>query len=103
MRRPPGKLTLGPEPEGRWAKLKFRLQEILWGFFIYEFWHGLQEERTKYDDALNVLIVGELLGVPLMNSTVTLRLLPYILPDLKEWKKRQLTEVEVLDHPPEMH
>lgn len=103
MRARPGKVTLGPVPEGRWAGLRFRMREFLWGFFMYEFWHGLQEERARYDDALNVLIIGELLGIPLMNSTVTLRLLPYLLPDIKKWKERQLAEREVLDHPADIH
>ena len=103
MRRSVGKITLGPEPSGRWLRLRFRIEEFLWGFFLYEFWHGLRQERAKYEDALNLLIVGEFLGIPLMNSTVTLRLLPYLLPDIAKWKERQLAETEVLEHPPEMH
>ena len=97
------KLGLGPEPTGRLARLRHRLNEALWGFFIYELWHGIHEERSRYADALNVLMIGELLGIPLMNSTVTLRLLPYMLPDLKKWKERQLTDPEILERAPEMH
>ncbi|HZP96426.1 MAG TPA: hypothetical protein VFC31_08855 [Candidatus Limnocylindria bacterium] len=97
------RIGLGPEPDGRWAKLRHRVNEILWGFFVYEFWHGLHEERSRYADALNVLIMGELLGIPLMNSTVTLHLLPYMLPDLKKWKERQLEDTEVLERAPEIH
>ncbi len=99
---PPEKVTLGPEPEGRWARVRHRAREFVWGFFMYEMWHGLRAERTRYADALNLLMMGEFLGIPLMNSTVTLRLLPYLLPDLKKWKERQLAEREVLDHPPEI-
>lgn len=97
------RLSLGPEPTGRWAQIRHRVNEALWGFFVYEFWHGLHEERSRYADALNVLMLGEFLGVPLMNSTITLRLLPYMLPDLKKWKERQLSEREILDSPPEIH
>lgn len=96
------RISLGPEPTGRWARLRHRFKELLWGFFVYEFWHGLHEERSRYADALNVLMIGELLGIPLMNSTITLRLLPYLLPDLKSWKERQLAEAEVLDRVPEV-
>lgn len=97
------RIGLGPAPEGRWARIRYRLNEVMWGFFIYEFWHGVHEERTRYADALNVLMIGELLGIPLMNSTITLRLLPYMLPDLKTWKERQLTDPEILERAPEMH
>lgn len=103
MRSPAKKIGFGPEPAGRWARLRHRLNEVLWGFFVYEFWHGLHEERSRYADALNVLLIGELLGIPLMNSTVTLRLLPYMLPDLRKWKERQLVDAEVLERAPEMH
>lgn len=103
MRSPSVSLRQGPLPAGRWARLLYRAREALWGLFLYEFWHELREQRTKYEDALNVLMIGELLGIPLMNSTVTLRLLPYMLPDLEKWKERQLAEFEVLDHPPEIH
>ncbi len=96
------RVGLGPTPEGRWRRLWHRINEFMWGFFVYEFWHGLHEERSRYSDALNVLMMGELLGIPLMNSTITLRLLPYMLPDLKSWKDRQLAEPEVLERVPEM-
>lgn len=96
------RLGLGPMPDGRFARLRHKLSEFLWGFFVYEFWHGLHEERSRYADALNVLIVGELLGIPLMNSTVTLKLLPYMLPDLKKWKERQLAEADVIERVPEL-
>ncbi len=97
------KIGFEPAPGGRWARFRHRLNEIAWGFFIFELWHGVHEERTRYADALNVLMIGELLGIPLMNSTITLKLLPYMLPDLKKWKERQLTDSEVLERAPEMH
>ncbi len=96
------RVGLGPAPAGRWRRLWHRLNEFAWGFFVYDFYHGLHEERSRYADALNVLMLGELLGIPLMNSTLTLRLLPYMLPDLKAWKERQLAEAEVLDRVPEL-
>ena len=52
---------------------------------------------------VNLIILGEMIGIPLMNSVITLRLLPYVLGDLAEWKKRQLIEYEVLERAPEWH
>lgn len=104
MRAPsPASIGLGPRPTGRLAGFIYTIREALWGMFFYEFWHELREQRKKYEDALNVLMIGELLGIPLMNSTITLKLLPYLLPDIKEWKERQLEEFEILDHPPHIH
>lgn len=102
MRGPPWTLTPGIEPPSRFGRLRFRVRELLWGLFVFDTWKELAGERRRYEDALNVLIFGELLGLPLMNSTLTLRLLPFLMPDLKAWRERQLAEREVLDHPPDL-
>lgn len=78
-------------------------RQFLWGFFFFEMFHELQKEKARYSDAVNLIIVGELLGLPLMNSVITLRLLPYLLPELDGWKHRQLSEVDIIEEVPEIH
>ncbi len=79
------------------------MRQFLWGFFYFEMFHELQKEKARYNDAVNLVIVGELLGLPLMNSTITLRLLPYLLPELDGWKHRQLAETDIIEEVPEIH
>jgi hypothetical protein len=38
-----------------------------------------------------------------MNSTITLKLLPHLFPQLRHWRQRQLTEQDITDHLPEAH
>ena len=78
-------------------------RQFLWGFFFFEMSHELQKEKARYSDAVNLVIVGELLGLPLMNSVITLRLLPYLLPELDGWKQRQLSESDIIEEVPEIH
>ncbi len=78
-------------------------RQFLWGFFFFEMFHELQKEKARYSDAVNLIIVGELLGLPLMNSVIALRLLPYLLPELDGWKHRQLSEVDIIEEVPEIH
>ncbi len=78
-------------------------RQFLWGFFYFEMFHELQKEKTRYSDAVNVVIVGELLGLPLMSSVFTLHLLPYLLPELDGWKHRQLSEADIIEEAPEIH
>lgn len=78
-------------------------RQFFWGFFFFEMFHELQKEKARYSDAVNVVIVGELLGLPLMNSVITLRLLPYLLPELDGWKHRQLSEADIIEEAPEIH
>lgn len=78
-------------------------RQFLWGFFFFEMSHELQKEKARYSDAVNLVIVGEMLGLPLMNSVITLRLLPYLLPELDGWKHRQLSEGDIIEEAPEIH
>lgn len=80
-----------------------RLRQFLWGFFFFDWYHELQHERAKYNDVMNLLLFGELIGIPLMNSSIGLRLLPYSLPELAAWKHRQAEEFDLVEHGPHIH
>ena len=83
-----------------WGKIK----ELFFGLFVYGLYRSAIQAKAEYDDALNVLLMGQFLGIPLMNSVFTLRLFPYLMPQLGDWRKRKLKEIEVIDFaPPEAH
>ena len=100
--QPPGKAH-----RANWRERLRRAMQVarqfLWGFFFFEMSHELQKEKARYSDAVNLVIVGEMLGLPLMNSVITLRLLPYLLPELDGWKHRQLSEGDIIEEAPEIH
>jgi hypothetical protein len=89
---------LGPL-RGFWKAVK----EFIWGLAFLEMYRETLKEKRKYEDVLNIVLLGEFLGLPLMNSTITLRLLPYLFPQLRHWRQRQLTEQDITDHLPEAH
>ncbi len=86
-------------PTTFWGKLR----QLVWGFLFFEWYHELQHERARYRDVMHLILFGELLGIPLMNSSVGLRLLPYALPELPAWKHRQLEEFDLVEHGPHIH
>lgn len=90
---------LTARPTTWWGKVK----QFLWGFLFFEWYHELQHARSRYNDVMNLILFGELLGIPLMNSSIGLRLLPYALPDLRAWKHRQLEDHPVEEHAPHIH
>ena len=67
------------------------LKEVLWGLFMFDLY-------TE-----NMIIFSETLGIPLMNSYVSMRLLPYFFGELEGWKRREMREREVLDEAPDLH
>lgn len=80
-----------------------RVKQFLWGMVFFELYHDVVHQRERYNDVMNLLLFGELLGIPLMNSSVGLRLLPYVLPELGPWKHRQLEEFDLVEHGPHIH
>ncbi|MBI3326172.1 MAG: hypothetical protein HYZ81_05670 [Nitrospinae bacterium] len=79
------------------------VKEFLWGLAFLEMYREILKEKRKYEDVMNIVLLGEFLGIPLMNSTITLKLLPYLFPELKHWRRRQLTEQDITDKLPDAH
>ena len=52
-------------------------KEALWGLFFYELYTENMKMQIRYNDAVNLLVFSEQLGIPLMNSYVSMRLLPH--------------------------
>jgi hypothetical protein len=79
------------------------VKDFVWGLAFLDLYRETLTEKRKYEDMLNIVLLGEFLGIPLMNSTMTLKLLPHLFPELKHWRQRQLTEQDITDHLPDAH
>ncbi len=88
---------------GRLRRAIGAAREILWGLALYDSYHETMVEAQRHRDAFDVLILGEMLGIPLMNTTIGLRLLPYAVGDLQGFRVRFLREHEVLEQAPHIH
>ncbi len=78
-------------------------RDVLWGLAFLETYQEIKKEKRQVERLMNLVILGEFLGLPLMNSTVALRLLPYLYPHLHDWRRRVLTERDVTDDLPDVH
>jgi hypothetical protein len=79
------------------------LKEMLWGLFFFDLHTENVKMQMRYNDAVNLLVFSETLGIPLMNSYVSMRLLPYFIGDLEGWKRRELREHDILEDAPDLH
>jgi hypothetical protein len=82
-----------------WQKAK----EVLWGLFFFDYWKEMVSIQKKYEDAINLVLLGEILGLPFMQSVFTLRLLPHLFRDIQPWKFRTLREVDIFEAAPDLH
>ncbi len=58
--------------------------------------HAL-EMRGSLENLFLLGIVGDMLGVPILPPYYSLRLLPYVVPQIGTWKRRMVREREFTD------
>lgn len=78
-------------------------RDFLWGLAFLETYKEILKEKRKVESLMNVVLLGEFLGLPLMNSTIALKMLPYLYPHLHGWRKSLLTERDITDDLPDLH
>ena len=73
------------------------LLEILYGATIYEMVRDLRKERSHLEHLFVLVVFGDLLGLPILPPYYTLKLLPYIVPEIHGWKTSLLRERDLTD------
>ncbi|MGH2732753.1 MAG: hypothetical protein ACRDJG_07430 [Actinomycetota bacterium] len=80
------------------------LREFLYGMTGYEFARHAVEMRGAMETLFMTVAVGDMIGVPVLPPYYSLRLLPYMVPDITIWKRRVLRERAFTDgHDYDLH
>lgn len=80
------------------------LREFLFGMTGYEFVRDAMEMRASLETLFMVITVGDMIGVPIIPPYYSLRLLPYVVPQISSWKRRMLRERELTEeHEYDLH
>jgi hypothetical protein len=53
--------------------------------------------RGSMEQLFILITMGDLLGVPILPPYYSLRLLPYVVPQIATWKRRMLRERDLTD------
>jgi hypothetical protein len=64
----------------------------------YEFVRQAMEERASMEALFMAVTVGDMIGLPILPPYYSLRLLPYVTPNIESWKRRVLRERDLADH-----
>lgn len=70
------------------------LRDFLYGMTGYEFAAHALDMRNALETMFMVVTVGDMVGVPVIPPYYSLRLLPYVVPEISTWKRRVLRERE---------
>jgi hypothetical protein len=81
------------ERPSRWQAIR----EFLYGMFGMEIASHAMEMRATLESLFMLGTVGDMIGVPVLPPYYSLRLLPYIVPQIATWKRRVLRQREFSD------
>jgi hypothetical protein len=73
------------------------IREFLYGMVNLEFTEHALEMRASVESLFMLATVGDMIGVPVMPPYYSLRLLPFIIPQISTWRRRVLREREFSD------
>jgi hypothetical protein len=73
------------------------LGEMFYGATIYEMVRDLNKQRSHIEHLFILIVFGEFLGIPILPPFYTLRLLPYVVPNIAGWKRTMLRERDLTD------
>jgi hypothetical protein len=87
-----------------WEDVKERLEgiysaacEVFYGMSVYEWVRESRKSRGELERMFALIAFGDLLGVPVLPPYYTLRLLPYIVPEIERWRRSMLRERDLTD------
>ncbi len=64
------------------------VREFLYGMLGYEFEEHAMELRGSLETLFMSITFGDMLGLPIIPPYYTLRVLPYVVPNIAGWKRR---------------
>ena len=84
-------------PDSRPQRWLAALREFAYGIGGYEFARHALESRAQHENIFMMIVVGDMIGVPVIPPYYSLRLLPFVVPNVATWKRRVLREREFTD------
>jgi hypothetical protein len=73
------------------------VREFMYGMYAFEFEKQALEMRGEVETAFMLITMGDMLGVPIIPPIYSLCVLPYVVPQIGQWKRRVMREREISD------
>jgi hypothetical protein len=77
--------------------LRAALREFAYGMTGYEFARQAVETRAALENVFMAVVVGDMIGLPVIPPYYSLGLLPFVTPNVLTWKRRVLRERDFTD------
>ena len=70
------------------------VKQFVYGMTGYEFARHALETRRELESIFMMVTLGDLIGLPVLPPIYSLRLLPYVAPDIEKWKRQMARRKE---------
>ncbi|MGZ4812338.1 MAG: hypothetical protein ACXVZI_06180 [Terriglobales bacterium] len=74
-----------------------KIREFIHGLYAYEFERQTLEMRGEVESAFMLITFGDMIGVPVLPPLYSLRLLPFVVPEIEKWRRRVMRERDLSD------
>jgi len=85
------------ERRGGLRGLAARFREVTYGMAAHDMTRYALRSRASMEHLFILITMGDLVGVPILPPYYSLRLLPYVVPQISTWKRRMLREKDLTD------
>ncbi len=82
-----------PDKKSFWQNTR----EIIYGMASHDMSRAALRTRASMEHLFILITMGDMIGVPILPPYYSLRLLPYVVPQIATWKRRLLREKDVSD------
>ena len=72
-------------------------KSMLYGMAGHDMARYALKTRGSMEHLFILITMGDMLGVPILPPYYSLRLLPYVVPQISTWKRRMLREKDLTD------
>jgi len=79
------------------GRVKDTVADFVYGMASHESARFALKTRGSMEHLFILITMGDLLGVPILPPYYSLRLLPYVVPQIATWKRRMLREKDLVD------
>ena len=83
-----------------WAKVRRAgrvVGQVIHGMTTFDWVREVRQQRGEIERLFVLVTFGDIVGVPILPSYYTLRLLPYFVPLVNQWKRSLLRERDWTD------
>jgi len=92
-------MAIDPMPtwDARLTHWRRVLGGVLYGMFVHDMARAMMRTRGTMEHLFILITFGDLVGVPILPPYYAMRLLPFVVPEIRGWRRRLLRERDIVD------